>query len=103
MVSERLNDGTIIVKLTFEISKNILLTASTFILAVVVATAGSVIISLPSLGVLFITVKGNVNPPSVDNKIFTLEQLTGEALVFATFQVIVWGLEYSRLLQYSEK
>ena len=46
------------VKLVLEISKKMLPTASTFTRAVVVGLAGTVITSLPSLGVLAISVMG---------------------------------------------
>ena len=77
-----------IVKLVFEISKKIFPMASTFILAVVVGVLGIVTTSLPSLGVLATNVL-NVVPPSVERDIFTLAQLTGAAVVPATFHVIV--------------
>lgn len=79
----------VIVKLVFEISKKILPTASTFILAVVVAPTGIVTACEPSLAVLAAKTVGNVWPPSVDNEILTFAQLTGAAVVFATFHVIV--------------
>src|SRR5687767_2441674 len=44
--------------------------------------------SLPSLGVLATNVL-NVVPPSVEMDIFTLAQLTGAVVVFATLHVIV--------------
>ena len=77
------------VKLVLEISKKILPTASTFILAVEVGVLGMVTTSLPSFGVLATKVL-KVVPPSVEREIFTLAQLTGEAVVLATFQVMVW-------------
>ena len=77
----------VIVKLVLEISKKILPTASIFILAVVLGVLGIVTASLPSLGVLATNVL-NVVPPSVEMEIFTLAQLTGAAVVLATFQVI---------------
>ena len=76
------------VKLALEISKKIFPTASTFILAVVVGVLGIVTTSVPSLGVLATNVL-NVVPPSVEREIFTLAQLTGDAVVLATFQVMV--------------
>jgi hypothetical protein len=79
----------VIVKLVLEISKNIFPTASTFILAVVVGVLGMVTASLPSLGVLATKVLNEV-PPSVEMDILTLAQLTGDAVVLATFQVTVW-------------
>src|SRR4051812_33989214 len=77
-----------IVKLVFEISKKIFPTASIFILAVVVGVLGIVTTSVPSLGVLATNVL-NVVPPSVERDIFTLAQLTGDAVVLATFHVMV--------------
>ncbi len=46
-------------------------------------------VSVPSLGVLATKVNGKDCPPLVENKMVTLAQLTGAAVVFATFQVIV--------------
>jgi hypothetical protein len=82
------DEPAVIVKLVLEISKKILPTASTFILAVVVGVLGLVTTSLPSLAVLATKVL-KVVPPSVEIEIFTLAQLTGEAVVLATFQVTV--------------
>ena len=79
----------VIVKLVLEISKKIFPTASIFILAVVVGVLGIVTTSLPSLAVLATNVL-NVLPPSVEMDIFTLAQLTGAAVVLATFHVMVW-------------
>ena len=79
----------VMVKFVFEISKKIFPTASTFILAVVVGVLGIVNACEPSFGVLAINTVGNVCPPSVLKDIFTLAQLTGEAVVLATFHVIV--------------
>ena len=81
-------EPAVIVKLVLEISKKIFPTASIFILAVVVGVLGIVTTSLPSLGVLATNVL-NVAPPSVEMDIFTLAQLTGAAVVFATLHVIV--------------
>ena len=78
------------VKLVLEISKKILPTASTLILAVVLGVAGMVTVSLPSFAVLAASTVGNVKPPSVDKDIFTFAQLTGEAVVLATDHVTVW-------------
>ena len=78
----------VIVKLVLEISKKILPTASIFTLAVVVGVLGIVTTSLPSLVVLATSVL-NVVPPSVEIDIFTLAQLTGAAVVLATFHVMV--------------
>ena len=82
------DEPEVIVKLVLEISKKIFPTASTFILAVVVGVLGIVTTSLPSFGVLATRVL-NVVPPSVEREIFTLAQLTGAAVVLATFQVMV--------------
>ena len=76
-------------KLTGEIAKKILPTASTFILAVVVGVFGMVNASVPSFAVLAANTVGNVWPPSVDKDIFTLAQLTGAAVVLATAHVMV--------------
>ncbi len=57
--------------------------------AVVVATFGTVIKLDPLFGTFVAKTVGYVCPPSVDNKIVTLEQETGATLVFATFQVTV--------------
>lgn len=78
----------VMVKFVLEISKKIFPTDSIFILAVVVGVLGIVTASLPSLGVLATNVL-NVVPPSVEMDIFTLAQLTGAAVVLATFQVMV--------------
>ena len=80
----------VIVKFESEISKKMLSTASTFTLAVVVATSGIVSASEPSLGVLTERTVGNVVPPSVDNDILTAAQLTGAPVVPATSHIIVW-------------
>ena len=80
----------VISKLAFEISKKILPTASTFILAVVVAIEGIITVSVPSFGVLAEITVGKVTPPSVDKDIFTLAQLTGAAVVLFTNQVMSW-------------
>ena len=81
--------GAPMVKFTLEISKKILPTASTFILAVVDAPAGITNDSVPSFAVLAANTVGKVCPPSVLNEIFTLAQLTGAAVVLFTLQVIV--------------
>lgn len=78
----------VMVKLVLETSKKIFPTASTFILAVVVGVLGIVTTSLPSLAVLATRVLNEV-PPSVEREIFTLAQLTGAAVVFATLHVMV--------------
>lgn len=80
----------VMLKSVLEISKNILPTASTFILAVVVAPAGIVTTSEPSFAVLADITVGKVVPPSVDNDILTLAQLTGARVVLVWFHVIVW-------------
>ena len=72
------------VKLVLEISKKILPIDSTLILAVVLGVFGIFTDSLPSFGVLAISTVGKVKPPSVDNKIRTLAQLTGAAVVLFT-------------------
>ena len=82
-------DPEVMVKSEFEISKKILPTASTFILAVAVGVFGIVSNSVPSFGVLAANIVGKVCPPSVDKDIFTLAQLTGAAVVLATDHVIV--------------
>src|SRR5690349_12427026 len=46
-------------------------------------------VSAPSFGVLVASVIGNVLPPLVESKIFTVAALTGAAVVSATFQVTV--------------
>src|SRR5438477_4133399 len=53
-----------IVKLASSISKKIFPMASTLILAVVVGVLGTVIVSVPSFGVLATNTVGNVVPPS---------------------------------------
>jgi hypothetical protein len=78
-----------IVKLTFETSKKMLPTASTFIRAAVVGLFGIVTDSEPSFGVLASTTRGNEVPPSVESVIFTLAQVTGAPVVPATFHVTV--------------
>ena len=83
------DEPAVMVKFVLEISKKILPTASTFILAVVVAVLGIVTACDPSFGVLATNTVGNVCPPSVLKDIFTLAQLTGEAVVLATFHVTV--------------
>lgn len=82
-------EPAVMVKLVLEISKKILPTASTLILAVVVGVLGIVTAWVPSFGVLAINTVGNVCPPSVLKEIFTLAQLTGAAVVLATAHVMV--------------
>ena len=77
----------VILKFVSEISKKILPTASTFIRAVVVGVPGIETVSLPSLGVLAVSVIGKVLPPSVESEILTFAQLIGAPAVFATLQV----------------
>jgi hypothetical protein len=79
----------VIVKFESEISKNTFPTASTFIRPVAVEMLGISRDSEPSFAVLADSTVGKVLPPSVDNVIFTLPQLIGEAEVFATFHEIV--------------
>jgi hypothetical protein len=58
--------------------------------AVVVAIFGRRSASEPSFAVLAVRTVGHVFPPSVEREIFTLAQLTGDAVVLATFHVIVF-------------
>jgi hypothetical protein len=88
-VGDGVTPGPVMVKLVLDISKNTLPTASTFILAVVLAPIGMVTDSVPSFGVLANRTVGKVCPPSVDNEILTLAQLTGASVVLATSQVTV--------------
>src|SRR4030095_16877004 len=78
-----------IVKFVLEISKKIFPTASTFTRQVEPGDAGTVISCDPSLAVAAANKVGNVAPPSVDNKIFTVAQFTEPPLVPFTFQVTV--------------
>src|SRR6188508_2759186 len=78
-----------IVKFVLEISKKIFPTASTFTRHNEPGDAGTVMTCEPSLGVAATNTVGNVNPPSVDNKIFTLAQFTEPVLVPFTFHVTV--------------
>src|SRR2546423_12191746 len=78
------------VKFAPEMSKKILPTASTLTRAVVVGALGTVTFSVPSLGVLVSSTVGKLFPPSVESEILTLAQLTGAAVVLATFHVTVW-------------
>ncbi len=77
------------VKFVSAMSKKQLVEHWTFILAVVVAPAGMVTDCVPSFGVPARSVVGKVRPPSVDINISTFAELTGAAVVFATFQVTV--------------
>jgi hypothetical protein len=52
----------------------------------VVATPGTATASLPSLGVAAASVIGKDVPPSVERRMSTAAQLTGAAVVLATFQ-----------------
>jgi hypothetical protein len=79
----------VIVKFASETSKKILPTPSTLIRAVVVGRLGIGRFSEPSLAVLAVITVENVVPPFVDNEILTFAALTGAAVVFATFHVIV--------------
>ena len=88
-VGDGVAPGPVMVKLVLEMSKNTLPTASTLIRAVVVAPTGIVIDSEPSLGVLANRIVGKVCPPSVDNEILTLAQLTGGSVVLFTSHVTV--------------
>ena len=58
--------GAVTLKFVFEISKKILLIASTFTLAVVVEPVGITKASVPSFAVLKAKTFGKVNPPSVE-------------------------------------
>ena len=49
-------------------------------------------LSLPSFGVLFASVMGNVVPPSVESRMRTLAQLIGAVFVLLTLHVIVCGV-----------
>src|SRR5437868_3791667 len=81
------DEPAVIEKFVFDISKKILPTASTLILAVVVGVFGMVSTSVPSFGVLADSTVGNVCPPSVESDIFTFAQLIGERFVLFTLQV----------------
>ena len=76
-------------KSTLEISKKILPTASIFIRHVLLETDGTVMDSDQSFAVLASNTVGNVCPPSVDNDILTLAQLTGASAVPFTLHVTV--------------
>ncbi len=81
--------GAPIVKLVLEISKKIFPTASTFIRLVVPVVFGTFITSVTSFAVAAANTVGNVCPPSVDNKIFTLWQFTDPPFVPFTLHVTV--------------
>ena len=89
VVKSKLAAGIARVKLVLEISKKIFPTDMILILAVVDGVLGIVTTSVPSFGVLATRTVGKVNPPSVDNRIFTLAQFTGAAVVLATAHVTV--------------
>ena len=76
------------VKFVLDISKKILPTASTFILAFVDGVVGITKASAPSFGVLAVNMVAKISPPSVLKLIFTLAQLTGAAVVLFTLHVI---------------
>jgi hypothetical protein len=86
----------VIVKLTSEISKKILPTASILIRPVVVGVLGIVKLSVPSFGVLAERTVGKVFPPSVESEIFTFAALTGAASVPLTFHVMTDGAPPTR-------
>src|SRR5512139_234448 len=65
-------------------------TASILMRAIVDVSKGSVTASEPSLGVLDARTYGHVEPPSMESRIRTFEQLTGGFCVFATFQLTVF-------------
>ena len=77
------------VKFVLEISKKIFPTAATLILHCEDRLLGTVIAWEPSFGVLPMSVIGKLFPPSVDNKIATLAQFTGERFVLLTLQLTV--------------
>lgn len=81
----------VIVKLAFEMSKKMLPTQVTRMRAWVVGVLGMVTDCVPSLGVEATRLL-KVAPPSVERLIATLAQLTGDAVVLATFQVTVCEL-----------
>src|SRR5690348_8280323 len=68
----------VIVKFTFERSKKMFPTAATLTRASVVAVFGTVIWAEPLLGTLAASVVGNVFPPSVESRIATFAQFTGD-------------------------
>jgi hypothetical protein len=79
--------GTTPMVKTLLILKKIFPTASIFILADCVVTFGKLTLSRPSLLVLEARTVGKVSPPSVERRIFTELQLTGETFVPLTFHV----------------
>src|SRR4051812_49824730 len=82
-------------KLPWEISKKILPAASTLMRAWLVVIFGSTTVWEPSLGVPLTSVMGKVLPPLVDNKIFTVAALMGDAVVPATFHKTVRGPDHA--------
>src|SRR4030095_5540144 len=76
-------------KLVSEMSKKMLPTASTLTRAVVDGRLGTVIVSVPSFAVLASRTVGKEFPQARERKILTLAQLTGAAVVLATFHVTV--------------
>ena len=76
-------------KFTFETSKKMLPTASTFTRAVVVGAFGIVTTSVPSFGVLAASTVGYVRPPSTESEIFTFAVLVGGRSVLALSHVTV--------------
>jgi hypothetical protein len=80
----------VIVKLTSFMSKKMLPTPSTFILAAAVGRLGTLIDSEPSFGVEASIVVGNVCPPSVESEILTLAVFMPPAVVPLTSHVTVW-------------
>lgn len=88
-VGDGVTAGPVMVKLVLDISKHTLPMASTLTLAVALAPIGMVTCSVPSLGALATRTVGKVCPPSVDNEILTLAQLTGGSVVLFTSHVTV--------------
>ena len=84
-----MQDTILMVKFTFDTSKKMLSEHWIQTRAVVVVILGMVTLCVPSLGVLASSVV-KVAPPSVVNRMFTLAQLIGAAVVPATSQVTVW-------------
>ena len=72
-----------------EILKKMFPTASTLTRAKAPAEPGTVTVSEPSLGVLFVRIIGKEDPSSRESVILTVSQLTGALFVLATFQVTV--------------
>src|SRR3954469_12561292 len=80
------------VKLVSDMSKKMLVAHSTCTRAWVVERLGTVMPWVPSFGVFAASIVPNVLPPSSESRMLTLAQLTGAAVVFATFQVTVCPL-----------